>query len=56
MADVGDIRPAQPVWPKRPSDRIDRGKDQQENNKDQHGRREKNDKQDDGKPHIDEYA
>lgn len=58
MADVRDINPLQPIWPKRPPDKVGPGKsvpDANENKK-----RDKRDKQQDSDndsgDHIDEYV
>lgn len=53
MAEVGDIRPLPPVYPKRPTDRIEKKHDHKERDTEQH-RPKKDD--DDGKPHVDEFA
>lgn len=54
MAEIGDIRPLLPVYPKRPADRIEKKHDQKEREAEQHN--PKKDEDDDGKPHVDEFA
>ena len=54
MAEIGDIRPLLPVHPKRPTDRIEKKHDQKEREAEQHD--PKKDEDDDGKPHVDEFA
>jgi len=50
MAEIRDITPLKPVWPRRSSDKPAKQK-QQESEKN----KKKPDENDDGKPHIDEY-
>ena len=57
MADIGDIRPLLPTYPKRPTDRVEKDREQNEKNRHQPPSREKIDSEDDdGKPHVDEFA
>lgn len=54
MAGIGDIQPPQPVYPKRPMDRPEKERDQNEREK--NPPRPRQDVDDDGKPHVDEFA
>ena len=55
MAEIGDIRPLHPVFPKRPTDRIEKKHDQKERESEKE-RSKKDDDNDDGQPHVDEFA
>jgi hypothetical protein len=57
MADVGDINPLQPIWPKRPTDKVGPGKPVPDANQQEKGnkRKKEQDSDDDGE-HIDEYV
>ncbi|MCK4742469.1 MAG: hypothetical protein KAT25_01480 [Sulfuriflexus sp.] len=54
MAEIGDIRPLLPVYPKRPTDRTEKKRDHDERDTERH--RQKKEDDDDGKPHVDEFA
>jgi len=57
MADVGDIHPLQPIWPKRPNDKVGPGKAVPDSTQqDKRRERDEKDKSDDGDEHVDEYA
>lgn len=57
MADVGDIPPLQPIWPKRPNDKVGPGKPVPDSTEqDNRHKRDKKDNSDDGDEHVDEYA
>ena len=58
MADVRDINPLQPIWPKRPTDKVGPGKTVPEVNKQEdRKKREKQDQTDnDSDDHIDEFV
>jgi len=55
MADVRDINPLQPIWPKRPTDKVGPGRHDPEQQKKRDKRDEKKDSDDDGEG-IDEYV
>ncbi len=54
MVGIRDIRPLHPTFPKRPSDKIDKHRDEQQREKDPSALDEEKD--DDGQPHVDEFA
>ena len=56
MAEIGDIRPLQPTWHKRPGDKVDKNKREEEADNQQRDQRKDSNEDDDGKPHVDEYA
>jgi len=57
MADIGDIRPLLPTYPKRPLDRVEKNREQNEREKHQPPtRKSTDDEDDDGTPHVDEFA
>ena len=56
MADIGNIQPLQPTYPKRRTDRVEKDLEQNEQNRGQPRPHKDIDEDDDGKPHVDEFA
>lgn len=56
MADVGDIKPMIPVWPKRPNEKVGSLQRSNDSKKRKDPEKNKGKKDDDGKEHIDEFA
>jgi len=54
MVGIRDIRPLHPTFPKRPNDKVEKHRDQQQREKDPSLNEDKDD--DDGQPHVDEFA
>jgi len=55
MAGIGDIKPLLPTYPKRPADRVEKQRDKNEREAPTH-QSEHDDEENDGKPHVDEFA
>jgi len=56
MADGGDIKPMIPVWPKRPGEKASSLQRPADSKKRKKRPDKKDNKDDDGKEHIDEFA
>jgi hypothetical protein len=54
MVEIRDIRPLGPIWHKRPNEKVEKSEDKPSSGQ-QHPDKDTG-KDDDGSPHVDEYA
>lgn len=56
MVEIRDVRPLGPIWHKRPNESVQKSEDKPSSEQDPGEQQEKDDDEDDGRPHVDEYA